>query len=302
MHMTNQGSRQRFSRISLRVALALAAMAMMFALAPSLRAQNLGWEGETGVLVTPLAYTVSSEKHVLEPVVAYHYLNGGPVLGDFHQLSLTFGFLNRIEFGYTRDFHVEGDNPALSPLWHDGFNIFHAKALVVPENYHKQNWLPAISIGFMERTQVHNVGGAALNKDTNNGDIYAVASKVITQTKPIPIVLSGGVRGTNAELWGLAGNAPNLTACAFGAAALVFKGPAGSTLILGSEAAQQPHHPDQFPTLNIPTTITYAARFVPSKKLKLNADVAVAQIAGNVMPGVNLKARHQVGAQISYGF
>jgi len=34
----------------------------------------------------------------------------------------------------------------------------------------------------------------------------------------------------------------------------------------------------------------------------VNFDVGVAQIAGQVMPGVNLQARHQVGVQMSYAF
>jgi hypothetical protein len=268
----------------------------------ALWAQSLGWEGETGVFVTPLAYTPTSEGHAVEPVVAYHYLDAGPVIGDFHQISVTLGVTKRFEFGFTREFHVEGDNPELSPLWHDGFNILHGKAELIPENYHNQVWLPAISAGFMVRTQVHNVGGAVLGKDTNNGDVYVVATKLVTQTKPIPILLNFGVRGTNAELWGMAGNAPDFTARVFGAVAFVFKGPAHSSIILGSEAAQQPRHPDQFPTLDIPTTLTYAARFVPTPKHKLNIDFGIAQIAGQVMPGVNLRARHQAAVQISYGF
>jgi hypothetical protein len=40
-------------------------------------------------------------------------------------------------------------------------------------------------------------------KDTTNGDIYFVASKTITK-QDCRIILSGGVRGTNAQLWGLA--------------------------------------------------------------------------------------------------
>ena len=65
---------------------------------------------------------------------------------------------------------------------------------------------------------------------------------------------------------------------------------------------QQPHHPLDFSTLNVPTTLTYAVRFIPPAKYKVNFDVGVAQIAGQVMPGVNLQARHQVGVQMSYGF
>jgi hypothetical protein len=122
----------------------------------------------------------------------------------------------------------------------------------------------------------------------------------------VPIVLSVGVRGTDAELWGMGGNAPDWQARAFGAVAFVVKLPGKSTLILASEAAQQPHHPYGFSTgpstLNIPTTLTYAARFIPTSKYKLNFDFGVAQIAGNVATGVDLKARHQVGVQMSYGF
>jgi hypothetical protein len=53
-------------------------------------AQQLGWEGETGVFVTPLAYTVATpvRKFAL-PVVAYHFLNAGSVIGRYNQLSIT---------------------------------------------------------------------------------------------------------------------------------------------------------------------------------------------------------------------
>jgi len=301
MNNSNLPSQKRFWAAHC-VSLTLAGIALILGATVSLRAQSLGWEGETGVFVTPLAYTAASEKHQVQPVVAYHYLNAGPVIGDFHQISITVGVLKGMEFGFTRELHVTGDDAALSPLWHGGFNIFHGKAMLVPENYHKHLWMPAISAGFMVRTQVHNVGAAVLGKDTSNGDAYVVASKVVTQTKPIPIILSGGVRGTNAELWALAGNAPDFAARAFGAVAFVFKGPAGGSIIVGSEAAQQPHHPDQFPTLNIPTTLTYCVRFVPSPKHKVNVDFGIAQVAGMVLPGVDLKARHQVATQISYGF
>jgi len=281
---------------------AVAMVVFLVTLAPNLLGQSLGWEGETGVFVTPLAYTASDEKHAVEPVVAYHYFDAGPVIGGFYEMSVTLGAIKRVEFGFTRELHSEGSDATLSPLWHDGFNIFHGKVTLCPENFGHHSWVPAISGGFIARTQVHNVGGAFLDKDSNDADVYLVASKTITQTKPFAVVLSGGERGTNAQLWGMGGNAPDFSGRAFGAMALAFKGPAKSTIIVGSEAAQQPHHPDQFPTLNIPTTLTYCVRFVPSPKHKFNVDFGVAQIAGNVMPGVNLKARAQVGTQVSYGF
>jgi hypothetical protein len=133
-----------------------------------------------------------------------------------------------------------------------------------------------------------------------NGDIYTIANKVVP-IKPFPVVLNAGVRDTNAELWSMGGNAPDWQARALGAVALVLKEPAKSTIIVASEAARQPQHPLDSSKLNIPTTFTYCARGAPIPKYKLNVDVGVAQIAGNVMTGVDLKGRRQVGAQVSYG-
>lgn len=289
----------------------LALSIIALATAPSSNAQDLGWEGETGIFVTPLAYTANAENQKVHPVVAYHYLNAGSVIGDFHQASVTVGFRKRFELGYTHDFHAQGDNAALSPLWQNGFEIFHGKATLIPENLHQENWIPAVSVGFMAREGVRNVGNLVFvpsggisptNNGKTNGDVYMVASKMITQIKPIPILLTGGVRGTNAVLWGMAGNAPDWKARAFGSIALPLKLPGNNSIIFAAEAAQQPHHPINFPNLNIPTTLTYAARFVPSQKYHFNIDFGIAQIAGRVQPGIDLKARHQAAVGISWAF
>jgi len=282
-------------------ALSLAGVLLLTAV--SSFAQNSGWEGETGVFITPMAYTAPSPDGGFGlPIVGYHYLDGGKVLGDFHEISITAGALKRMEFGYTRAFHATGSVPSLSPLWHDGYNIFHGKFDLVPENAGKRAWLPAIAVGFILRTQVHDVGAAILDKNVANGDVYLVATKTITQSKLIPIILSGGLRGTNAELWGMGGNTPNFGERAFGAVGFVCKGPAHTAFILASEFSQQPRHPDQLPTAIIPTTVTYAIRFVPTPERRINFDFGVAQIAGQIAPGVNLQARAQVAAQVSYGF
>ncbi len=101
----------------------------LFGPTKQVHAQQLGWEGETGVFVTPLAYTVAtSERKLAVPVVSYHFLNAGSVIGRYNQLSITSGFAKRVEFGYTRSIHEAGHDAALSPLWTDGFNTFHAKS------------------------------------------------------------------------------------------------------------------------------------------------------------------------------
>lgn len=297
---------------------ALFGIVLMLGLSSTANAQALGWEGETGVFVTPLAYTASAEGQKFHPVVAYHYLNAGSVIGDFHEVSIEMGVGKRFEFGYTREYHTFGGNATLSPLWQDGFDIFNAKVNVVPENYFKKNWVPQVSVGVIGRTGVRNVGdyvswtsdtGKGRNNDgKHNFDVYLVGSKTVPVKHAGPFVatvLSAGVRGTNSELWGMGGNAPDWDARGFGAIAFAFKAPRKSTLIFASEASQQPHHPGMNGTamaLNIPTTLTYAARFIPTAKYKLNFDVGVAQIAGQIAPGTDLKARHQVGVQVSYGF
>jgi hypothetical protein len=294
MHNFNQ-----IIRFSIQV---IAVVILMFVLTTALQAQNIGWEGETGVFVTPLAYTAASPSHGLgRPLVAYHFLNGGEVLGDFYNVSATVGAFSRVEFGYTRALHGLGGDPNFSALWSNGFNIVHGKVNVVPENVAKTTWVPAISVGFIARSQVRNVGGVLQNKDTRNGDVYLVASKTITQTG-VPIILSAGVRGTNAQLWGLGGNASEWNARAFGAAGFVIKLPKKATAILAAEIAQQPRHPDQLPTAVIPTTVTYAIRLAPIAERKLNIDFGVAQVAGEIAPGVDLRARSRLGVQVSYGF
>ena len=298
--MDNANLNTLFGRVSRAATLLLAG----FLGAGAAAAQSLNWDGQTGVFITPLAYTAASPASGFgHPIVAYHFLDAGSVLGNFHTISVTEGVGGRVEFGYTRDLHQEGSTAGLSPLWGSGFNLVHAKVNVVKENAGKQAWLPAISGGFVARTQDRDVSGllATPNKNYSNADFYLVASKTITQTKPVPIVLNLGYKETNASVYGLAGNAPAYTGRLFGAAALVLKGPAKSTLIFGSEFSQEPRQVQNLPGAIVPTTITYAARIVPLAERKLNIDFGVAQAAGTIEPGVTLKARHQFALGVSYG-
>jgi hypothetical protein len=273
------------------------------------QAQSLGYEGPTGVFVTPLASTAASPAHGLgAPVIAYHVLAGGPVIGTFNTVSITEGLAKHIEFGYTREDHAAGNTPNLSPLWTDGFNIFHGKVNVINENAGKTKWVPAVSIGGIARTNDSNVGDGTNGQTKTNGDIYAVATKIVTQTKKVPLVLNAGVRGTNSSLWGLGGNAPDFEARAFGALGFVFTGPGKSTIILASEVAQQPKtikltgaNGSTSANFDIPTSVDYAVRIVPSPKHKLNLDFGVLQAAGKIAPGVDLQARARFAFGISYG-
>jgi hypothetical protein len=295
MDNTSANRYSRVGRVSGAAALLLAGILSTGAAA----AQSLNWDGQTGVFITPLAYTAASPASGFgHPIVAYHFLNAGSVLGNFHTISVTEGIAGRVEFGYTRDLHQQGSTAGLSPLWDSGFNLVHAKVNVVKENAGKQAWLPAISAGFVARTQDRNVSGLLItpNKSYTNADFYLVATKTVTQTKAVPIVLNLGYKATNASVYGLAGNAPGYKGRLFGAAAFVLKGPAKSTLILGSEFSQEPRT-----VQTVPTTITYALRIVPSEKQKFNIDFGLAKAAGAIEPGVNLNARHQFALGVSYG-
>src|ERR1039458_7352000 len=286
-------------------------LTLALTMAATAPAQSLNWEGQTGVFVTPLAYTAASPaNNVGKPIVAYHFLDAGPVLGDFHTASVTEGLFGRVELGYTHVFHGDGSTPSLSPLWTGGFNIVHGKVNVIKENAGKQKWLPAVSAGFVERVGIQNVSGvlfdnnssgATNSKSYNSGDYYVVGTKTVTQTKKLPLVLNLGYKATNAAVVGLAGVAPSYSGRLFGAAAFVVKGPAKSTLIFGSEFAQQPRQILNLPGADIPTTLTYAARIVPFEKTKFNVDFGVAQAAGQILPGVDVKVRHQFALGVSYG-
>src|SRR5450755_2996762 len=102
-HLSNVASNAR------RFGTVLAIVLMVIAGRRATFGQSLNWEGQTGVFVTPLAYSVSTgDARLSLPVVSYHYLNAGPVLGNFHQVSITMGAFSWVEFGYTGDLHQDG--------------------------------------------------------------------------------------------------------------------------------------------------------------------------------------------------
>lgn len=290
--------------VSLPALLSILSLSILFfALPNSAAGQGLNWEGQTGAFITPFAYTSKSPNdNIGHPQVAFHFLNTGSVIGNNMQASITVGLFGRAEFGYTRAFSVAGKTTGLSPLFEGGFNTVHGKLNVVPENAGKTKWVPSIAGGFVARTQVRRVGGVLKAQDTTNGDLYVVATKTITQVKGLPFLVNVGYKATNASIFGIAGNAPDWQGRAFGAAAFVVKGPAKSTLILGSEFAQQPRFIKDLPGATVPTTLTYFVRVIPKGEIPFNIDFGVAQAAGKIAPGVDLKARNQFAMGMSYRF
>ena len=304
LQRTFRGLHQASVRSLLVATVAAAGLMLFSAWTPGACAQGLNWEGQTGAFITPFAYTSASPARGMgRPQASFHYLDAGNVIGGLTQSSVTVGFLNRAEFGYTRSSNLTGSTPGLSPLFEGGFNTVHGKVNLLMENAGKQKYLPAISSGFVARTQVRHVGGVINGQDTSNGDFYVVATKTVTQVQGLPFLVNFGLKATNASLMGIAGNASAWQGRLFGAAAFVLKGPAGSALIVGSEFAQQPHFIEGLPGATVPTALTYFVRIIPApERLKLNVDFGVAQAVGRITPGVELRARNQFATGISYQF
>jgi hypothetical protein len=292
---------------SKKLVVALILLAVL-AISPSLFAQGLNWEGQTGALLTPFAYTAASPAGKLgKPEIAFHYLNTGEVIGNDYQFSITEGIAKRIEIGYTASMSSSGSGQ-FSGLFTNGFNTFHGKVTVIHENSFQTKWVPAIAVGAIGRVGIQRIATSYVEHpgtSMSNGDFYVVGTKTITQIKRLPILVNFGERVTNAQLWGAAGNAPIWQGRLFGAAAFVVKGPAKTTMIFGSEAVQQPRHAQGLPTAaTFPTSLSYFVRVVPHLEgAPLQVDFGVAQLAGKIIPGtVDLQARARVGMGISYHF
>ena len=102
-----------------------------------LEAQNLNLEGQTGGFLTPTAYVVYSKGQTFShPAIGFHFVNASKVIGNVETVSITEGFANRAEVGYTRSIHQVGDATNggldLSTLWNfNGMNVFHGKAVLL---------------------------------------------------------------------------------------------------------------------------------------------------------------------------
>jgi hypothetical protein len=260
-------------------------------------------DGSSGVFFQPWANVVpSAPGRWNAPTLSVHVVSAGPVAGDYINASLEEGFGNWLEFGYTRGNHTDGGNPSFSPLFnYAGMNIFNAKVKVVAENSHHRSWVPALAIGGALRTNVPYVSQTFAKTNATNGDIYGVGTKVVVIEKRLPLLLSGGVRGTNAEVYGYGGNATHWQARAFGA--IGFPLPVRGVLICPTfEVDQEPHRLAYFPAASLPTSLIYAVRLSRYPDLKWSMDVGTGHIGSDVAPGINLKINNAIAAAFDYRF
>lgn len=284
-------------------------------------AQNLTLEGQTGGFITPTAYVVESAKGLVlsRPSIGFHYVHAGDVIGDVYTTSITEGFANRAEVGYTRSSHTNGDNPYFSSLWaFSGMNIFHGKVVAVKEDSFGGKWMPGVAAGFVVRTGDHFVTGAIDGKSYTNGDVYVSVTKTMADVH-VPLLVNIGWKATNASIYGIGGQATRFGGRLFGGVGFPLPGPWHTAIVPAAGFTQEPYHVKNLAALvpgggQVPTTLDYAVRVTQREHARFSFDAGIGQVAGQigytelptpvgfVIAPVNLEARKVFGIGASYKF
>lgn len=331
----------RLNRIA-RTSLQLAIVGVLLGLLPSagrVQAQHLTLEGQTGGFLTPTAYVVESGKGQIfsHPAFGYHFIQAKAVIGDFQTFSVTEGFANRAEVGYTRSYHTTGDatNPAdgaFSNLWKfNGQNIFHGKVVAIRDGQFGF-LMPGVAVGGLVRTDDKFVSGAILQevgalqgvsvpaKAYTNGDVYIAVTKTWAKP-PIPFLVNLGWKATNGTIFGIGGQSTRFAGRLFGGLGIPLPGPFKTVFVPSAGFTQEPHTSQNLSLLlpagaHLPTTLDYAVRVTQRTHPHFALDAGIGQVAGNIgtavlptgLPSpyppyialpVNLQARHVFGMGIS---
>jgi hypothetical protein len=316
-----------------------ASVVLSLALLPAvpLSAQHLTLEGQTGGFITPTAYVVYADKGQFfsHPSVGYHMINATTVIGRIQTFSVTEGFANRAEAGYTRSYHTLGDSNvtsagAFSQLWnYSGMNIFHGKAVIFKDGQFGKA-MPGIAVGGIVRTGDHFVSGhlnkeLGLGADTayTNGDVYIAATKMWLKP-PVPFLLNLGWKATNASIFGIGGQSTRFGGRLFGGLGIPLPGPWKTAIVPSAGFTQEPKTAVNMKYImpggvHLPTTLDYAVRVTQAEHPHFSFDIGVGQVAGNIgtavlptgLPSpypptislpVNLQARKVLGMGISYRY
>jgi len=305
-----------------RNALKLAFCLLLLAALPASRlaAQDLTLEGQTGGFLTPTAYIVDMEKGKAfsHPAVGFHFIDASAVIGDVETFSITEGFANRAEAGYTRSVHQFGDQPTttatplgLSNLWnYSGMNVFHGKVVAFRDGQFGP-WMPGIAVGGVVRTNDHFVSGAAnktltgVDKAYTNGDVYVAVTKTWAKP-PVPFLLNLGWKATNATIFGIGGQSTRFGGRFFGGLGIPLPIGHGIVAVPSAGFTQETRtavnlntllnaalyqcelalacNPASYPLMSahLPTTLDYAVRVTQREHPHFAFDIGVGQVAGNI--------------------
>ena len=267
-------------------------------------AQALNMDGQSGIFFQPWADVVPSAGGKFGgPTVSFHIVSAGPVAGAYLNVGIEEGFGNWLEFGFARNNHTDGGDPAISPLFNfAGMNIFNVKAKVLSANSHGRKYLPAISVGGVLRTNDPFVSQAVVHKNATNGDIYLVGSKLFVFGNKFAFLLNGGVRGTNAEKYGYGGNTLNWQARAFGG--IAFPIPIKKLVVIAPtfEIDQEPEKIKYVPTATLPTDLIYAVRISHALDSRWSFDIGTGHVGATLGPGINIKVNNALAFAADFRF
>jgi hypothetical protein len=306
-----------------------------------LDAQNLNLEGQTGGFLTPTAYVVYSAKDqkFSHPAIGFHFVNASKVIGNVETVSITEGFANRAEVGYSRSIHQTGNAITglnLSSLWKfDGMNVFHGKVVLLKDGQGGP-WVPGIAVGGLVRVGDKFVTGALDQefaglhgvaipaKAYNNGDVYVALSKTWVKP-PVPFLFNIGWKATNAEIFGLGGQSTRFMGRMFGGLGIPLPLSHGIFAVPSFGFTQEPPQVKNLGAIllggkaHIPTTLDYAVRVAQKDNPHFAFDIGVGQVAGVIgqtavptgLPApyppvvllpVDLQAKHIFGMGLSYRY
>lgn len=307
-------------------------LAAVLCAARPLYSQNLTLEGQTGGFITPTAYVVESgkDKFFSHPAVGYHLVDASNVIGNIHTFSITEGFANRGELGYTRSEHTEGNSAAFSSLWHfAGMNVFNGKVVGIKDGEFGP-WTPGLAAGFVVRTGDKFVSGAinqALTgslKSYTNEDVYIAATKTWLHP-PVPFLVNIGWKATNASIYGIGGQATRFGGRLFGGLGIPLPLPLRLALVPAVGFTQEPPQVTNLSAIlfppgsgaHIPTTMDYAVRLTQKEHPHFAVDAGIGHVAGVigntavptgvpnppfVLVPVDLKANHVFGMGLSFRY
>jgi len=269
-----------------------------------MNAQALNMDGQSGIFFQPWADVVPSAAGKFGgPTVSFHTVTAGPVAGDYLNVGIEEGFGNWLEFGFTRNNHTDGGDPAISPLFNfAGRNIFNFKMKVLSANSHGRKYLPSISVGGVLRTNDPFVSQSVVHKNATNGDVYLVGTKLFVLGSKFAFLLNGGVRGTNAQKYGYGGNTLNWQARAFGG--IAFPIPIKKLLIVAPtfEIDQEPEKIKYVPTATLPTDLIYAVRISHAPDSRWSFDIGTGHVGARLGPGINIKVNNALAFAADFRF
>lgn len=270
----------------------------------TLLAQALNMDGQSGIFFQPWADVVpATHRQFGAPTMSFHVVDAGPVAGDYLNVGVEEGFGNWIEFGFTRNNHTDGGDPAISPLFNfAGMNMFNAKAKLIPAGVRKLKYVPAVSVGGVLRTNDPFVAQSVQHTNATNGDVYGVATELFTFGNKVAFLANAGVRGTNAQKYGYGGNTIDWEARAFGG--LAFPIPVKRAILIAPtiEVDQEPRFIKYVPAAHLPTDLIYAVRVSRYPDSKWTFDIGTGHVGATLAQGINIKANNATAFAADFRF